>query len=152
MDMASLNNLLSFLEAVFNGGSDFNEPIKRCLDRMAEAEWANSDILLVSDGELRQPGPEVLIMAASCMASYLDTAAKTRFESASKTCPLAVAVPLHPILIGVRHACLQFWHRPAVPLLHRSCGSCQERRTSSACACTASSWGRLRRGARIPPC
>ena len=59
MDMASLNNLLSFLEAVFNGGSDFNEPIKRCLDRMAEAEWANSDILLVSDGELRQPGPEV---------------------------------------------------------------------------------------------
>ena len=59
MDMASLNNLLSFLEAVFNGGSDFNEPIRRCLDRMAEAEWANSDILLVSDGELRQPGPEV---------------------------------------------------------------------------------------------
>jgi uncharacterized protein with von Willebrand factor type A (vWA) domain len=58
-DMASLNNLLSFLEKVFNGGSDFNEPIKRCLDRMAEAKWANSDILLVSDGELRQPGQEV---------------------------------------------------------------------------------------------
>lgn len=58
-DMASLNNLLSFLEKVFNGGSDFNEPIKRCLDRMSEAKWANSDILLVSDGELRQPGQEV---------------------------------------------------------------------------------------------
>ncbi len=58
-DMASLNNLLGFLEKVFNGGSDFNEPIKRCLDRMAEAKWANSDILLVSDGELRQPGQEV---------------------------------------------------------------------------------------------
>ena len=58
-DMASLNNLLSFLEAVFNGGSDFNEPIRRCLARMEGAKWANSDILLVSDGELRQPGPEV---------------------------------------------------------------------------------------------
>lgn len=58
-DMQSLNNLLSFLEAVFNGGSDFNEPIKRCLERMQGAKWANSDILLVSDGELRQPGSEV---------------------------------------------------------------------------------------------
>jgi len=32
-DMKSVNNLLDYLEAVFNGGSDFNEPIKRCLDR-----------------------------------------------------------------------------------------------------------------------
>ena len=71
MDMASLNNLLSFLEAVFNGGSDFNEPIRRCLDRMAEAEWANSDILLVSDGELRQPGPEVPLMADRYMCFKL---------------------------------------------------------------------------------
>jgi uncharacterized protein with von Willebrand factor type A (vWA) domain len=33
---------------VFNGGSDFNEPVKRCLDRLTDARWANSDILLVS--------------------------------------------------------------------------------------------------------
>ena len=45
---------------VFNGGSDFNEPIKRCLDRLHTAAWANSDILLVSDGELRQPGSEIM--------------------------------------------------------------------------------------------
>lgn len=45
---------------VFNGGSDFNEPVKRCLDRLTDAKWANSDILLVSDGELRQPGPEIM--------------------------------------------------------------------------------------------
>lgn len=45
---------------VFNGGSDFNEPIKRCLDRLHTAAWANSDILLVSDGELRQPGIEIM--------------------------------------------------------------------------------------------
>lgn len=32
-DMKSVNNLLDFLERVFNGGSDFNEPVKRCLDR-----------------------------------------------------------------------------------------------------------------------
>ena len=73
MDMASLNNLLSFLEAVFNGGSDFNEPIRRCLDRMAEAEWANSDILLVSDGELRQPGPEVRASPSLYISWLADT-------------------------------------------------------------------------------
>ena len=95
--MASVNNLLGFLEKVgssqmdlgiiarvgqkscldiialcaavtkatavsqvFNGGSDFNEPVRRCLDRLHTAAWANSDILLVSDGELRQPGVEIM--------------------------------------------------------------------------------------------
>jgi len=59
-DMKSVNNLLDFIETVFNGGSDFNEPVRRCLDRLSDAKWANSDILLVSDGELRQPGSEVM--------------------------------------------------------------------------------------------
>lgn len=48
MDMASILRLLDFLEALFNGGSDFNEPLKRCLNRLTDAKWANSDILLVS--------------------------------------------------------------------------------------------------------
>lgn len=30
------------------------------LKRAQDAKWANSDILLVSDGELRQPGQEVM--------------------------------------------------------------------------------------------
>ncbi|KAF6255953.1 hypothetical protein COO60DRAFT_1296414 [Scenedesmus sp. NREL 46B-D3] len=60
VDMPSLLRLLDFLEALFNGGSDFNEPLRRCLNRLTDAKWANSDILLVSDGELRQPGPEVM--------------------------------------------------------------------------------------------
>ena len=33
-DMKSVNNLLEFLETVFNGGSDFNEPVRRCMDRL----------------------------------------------------------------------------------------------------------------------
>jgi hypothetical protein len=53
MDMASILRLLDFLEALFNGGSDFNEPLKRCLNRLTDAKWANSDILLVS-GVCRQ--------------------------------------------------------------------------------------------------
>ncbi|GLI69534.1 hypothetical protein VaNZ11_014179 [Volvox africanus] len=60
MDAASLDNLLGFLEKMFNGGSDFNEPVKRCLDRLTDSKWANSDILLVSDGELRQPAPAIM--------------------------------------------------------------------------------------------
>jgi hypothetical protein len=55
-----VGNLLDFLEKTFNGGSDFNAPVQLCLDRLAGAAWANSDILLVSDGELRQPGPDVM--------------------------------------------------------------------------------------------
>lgn len=60
MDLKSVNNLLEFLEKVFNGGSDFNAPVQKCMDRLHESKWANSDILLVSDGELRQPGPEIM--------------------------------------------------------------------------------------------
>ncbi|KAF8064522.1 viaA [Scenedesmus sp. PABB004] len=60
MDMPSVLRLLDFLEALFNGGSDFNEPLRRCLNRLTDAKWANSDVLLVSDGELRQPGPEIM--------------------------------------------------------------------------------------------
>ena len=60
MDLKSVNNLLDFLEKTFNGGSDFNAPVQRCLDRLTDSKWANSDILLVSDGELRQPGPDIM--------------------------------------------------------------------------------------------
>lgn len=54
MDMPSILRLLDFLEALFNGGSDFNEPLKRCLNRLTDAKWANSDVLLVS-GEQGRP-------------------------------------------------------------------------------------------------
>eukprot|EP00887_Chlorella_sp_A99_P000547 scaffold17.g547.t1 len=48
MDVRSVNNLLDFLEKTFNGGSDFNAPVQRCLNRLTDAKWANSDILLAS--------------------------------------------------------------------------------------------------------
>jgi len=57
-DPAGLARLLDFLESTFNGGSNFDEPVKRCLGRLLEAEWANSDVLVVSDGELRPPADE----------------------------------------------------------------------------------------------
>jgi uncharacterized protein with von Willebrand factor type A (vWA) domain len=60
MDPKSIENLLDFLEKTFNGGSNFNAPVQMCLDRLTQAQWANSDILLVSDGELRQPQHEVM--------------------------------------------------------------------------------------------
>jgi len=60
IDAASVDRLLTFLEKVFNGGSDFNTPIARCLGRLTDKAWANSDILIVSDGELRQPAQEVM--------------------------------------------------------------------------------------------
>ena len=59
-DPAGLARLFDFLERPFNGGSDLNAPLAACVGRLATAEWANSDILIVSDGELRQPGTPVL--------------------------------------------------------------------------------------------
>lgn len=60
MDAHSVQNLMEFLESTFNGGSNFNAPIQMCLDRLTQSKWANSDILLVSDGELRQPEHEIM--------------------------------------------------------------------------------------------
>ena len=34
-DLGSISNLLDFLESRFNGGSDFNEPVRRCLSRLS---------------------------------------------------------------------------------------------------------------------
>ena len=60
MDPDSIERLLSFLEATFNGGSNFSSPIEACLKKLSQAQWANSDILIVSDGELRQPKHEIM--------------------------------------------------------------------------------------------
>ena len=56
----SIDRLLNFLEKVFNGGSDLNEPLKRCMDKLHQAEWSNSDVLIVSDGELRCPAEALM--------------------------------------------------------------------------------------------
>ena len=48
------------MEKVFNGGSDLNEPMKRCMDKLHQAEWSNSDVLIVSDGELRCPQDDLM--------------------------------------------------------------------------------------------
>ena len=58
-DPESLATLMGFLERTFNGGTEFNVPLTRCLERLHDAKWANSDILLVTDGELRPPKPEI---------------------------------------------------------------------------------------------
>jgi hypothetical protein len=54
-------------------GSDFNEPLKRCLSRLTDAKWANSDILLVS-GERRGclAGPVLIVKTVrSCSCQLL---------------------------------------------------------------------------------
>lgn len=90
-DAQSIDNLLTFLEKTFNGGSDFNEPVTRCLQRLTDAKWANSDILLVSDGELRQPAHEVVTIAHTA-----------RSPSACKSRLICVLWTMHPLnVLGV---------------------------------------------------
>lgn len=43
-----------------------DEPFKRALERLKEAEWANSDILMVTDGEIPPPAPQLVADLAAC--------------------------------------------------------------------------------------
>ena len=45
----------------FHGGTDVDEPLKRSLERLqGHPEWANADVLLVTDGEIPPPSEELL--------------------------------------------------------------------------------------------
>ncbi len=55
-----LTDMLSFLSASFHGGTDVDEPLRRCVARLRDAAWRDADILLVSDGEIPEPDPALL--------------------------------------------------------------------------------------------
>eukprot|EP00241_Pyramimonas_parkeae_P004057 CAMPEP_0114231982 /NCGR_PEP_ID=MMETSP0058-20121206/4352_1 /TAXON_ID=36894 /ORGANISM="Pyramimonas parkeae, CCMP726" /LENGTH=614 /DNA_ID=CAMNT_0001343403 /DNA_START=229 /DNA_END=2073 /DNA_ORIENTATION=+ len=60
VDPESLQKLLVFLTMSFNGGTDVDEPLWRSLARLKTAEWADADMLLVTDGEIRPPNPDLI--------------------------------------------------------------------------------------------
>lgn len=60
VDAASMSKLLQFLTCSFNGGTDADEPLWRSLARLRDAAWADADILMVTDGEIRPPAPELV--------------------------------------------------------------------------------------------
>jgi hypothetical protein len=80
---------------MFNGGSDFNEPVRRCLERLHSAAWANSDVLLVSGGAGQ--GCMTMCIHATRFVSWLHAALlssragliplPSRFSSPSCPCP-----------------------------------------------------------------
>jgi uncharacterized protein with von Willebrand factor type A (vWA) domain len=55
-----LEDMLAFLGGSFHGGTDVDEPLRRCLARLRDAEWRDADILLVTDGEIPQPDAALL--------------------------------------------------------------------------------------------
>ena len=57
-----LEDMLNFLSGSFHGGTDVDEPLKRCLARLRDAAWRDADILLVTDGEI--PPPDAGLLAA----------------------------------------------------------------------------------------
>ena len=63
---SGVSKLLEFLAGSFHGGTDVDEPFIRALERLGQEEWANADILLVTDGEIRPPDVD--------MVAQLDTA------------------------------------------------------------------------------
>jgi len=56
----ALGKLLQFLGGSFHGGTDVDEPLRRCVARIGEQAWKDADILLVTDGELPTPNPTLL--------------------------------------------------------------------------------------------
>ena len=57
---ASLQRLLKFLQSSFAGGTDVDKPFELALARMEEEVWEASDILMVTDGEIRPPSEHIL--------------------------------------------------------------------------------------------
>jgi uncharacterized protein with von Willebrand factor type A (vWA) domain len=57
-----MGDMLEFLSGSFHGGTDVDEPLRRCLARAQESEWSNADVLLVTDGEI--PAPDEALLGA----------------------------------------------------------------------------------------
>eukprot|EP00884_Botryococcus_braunii_P021264 jgi/Botrbrau1/7821/Bobra.9_2s0002.1 len=55
-----LEKLLDFLTYTFGGGTDVDKPLELSLERLETAQWAQADILLVTDGEIPMPNEELL--------------------------------------------------------------------------------------------
>eukprot|EP00798_Chlamydomonas_sp_ICE-L_P014478 gene14478-20502_t len=60
VDIKSLDKLLDFLSCSFLGGTDVDKPLKLSLDRLADEQWSQADILMVTDGEIPQPDESIL--------------------------------------------------------------------------------------------
>ena len=54
-ERTGLATLLEFLSYSFGGGTDVAGPLRRAISYLDQEVWAESDILLVSDGELPVP-------------------------------------------------------------------------------------------------
>lgn len=64
VDVDSLDQLLAFLSCSFMGGTDVDAPLKLSLERLAKAEWAQADILMVTDGEIPNPDDKIIQVGA----------------------------------------------------------------------------------------
>eukprot|EP00667_Euglena_gracilis_P001010 EG_transcript_1011 len=63
-DRPGLAALLAFLAHSFRGGTDVAAPLRQALAYLGTEQWAESDVLLVSDGELPVPPLDEDLMAA----------------------------------------------------------------------------------------
>lgn len=93
IELTSLPPLLDFVAHSFHGGTDLMEPLNRALQRLGEEVWNNSDILMVTDGEVPMPADEVvdrLEHAKSEMGlrvhGILVGAENSRFDTVNKLC------------------------------------------------------------------
>lgn len=51
LNLPGVTRLADFLGQAFRGGTDICGPIERALDKLAEARWAQADLVIASDGE-----------------------------------------------------------------------------------------------------
>lgn len=56
----ALDRLLHFLQMSFQGGTDVDKPLELSLERLGREEWAQADILMVTDGEISPPKQDTL--------------------------------------------------------------------------------------------
>ena len=66
------------------GGTDVDAPLIRSLEQLDREEWAQADIMMVTDGEIRMPGEEV----QTCVPSFASPGALSLCDYYGQILPL----------------------------------------------------------------
>ena len=85
---AGIPQLLDFLEYSFHGGTEVDDVLWRCLERLESEEWRLADVLIVTDGQIGESSPELL---ARLSAAHADFGLRTHGIVVAKRVPEVMA-------------------------------------------------------------
>jgi hypothetical protein len=133
--LGSLDALLSFLACSFSGGTDVDQPLERCLARLATDEWRQADILMVTDGEIKPPDAALLqrIRAANAELGLEVHALIVATQARARAIP-SFRWPMRRRLCAARGPCVRA-HPRVASRSHTHCPACPQKPPTAAARC-----------------